>query len=95
MYPQLFWQITAPLSAAYLNARICPERPAPEEPDSDLPSISHDMIFTPSFRPEPPAMPLTPMPLLLTAAIVPATWVPCMSSCEKFSSPELLVKLNP
>ncbi len=26
--------------------------------------------------PEPPAMPFTPRPLLLTAAIVPATWVP-------------------
>ena len=93
VYPQLFWQITAPLSAAYLMARICPASPAPDDPDSDLPRISHDMIFTPSPLPEPPAMPQTPTPLLFTAAIVPATCVPCISSAEKSSSPVSLMKL--
>jgi len=66
--------IEAPLSAAYLNAlamtAVVPEPAA--VPDRAW----HDMIRTPSLLPEPPATPQTPMPLLLTAATVPAVCVP-------------------
>ena len=39
-------------------------------------NIWHDMMRTPSPLPVPPAIELTPLPLLLVAAMVPATWVP-------------------
>ena len=64
--------IEAPLSAAYLIARTEVEMVPPLPPEK----IWHDMSFTPSLLPVPPATPQTPLPLLFTAATVPATWVP-------------------
>ena len=57
------------------------------------PKVSQDIIRTPSPLPEPPAMPFTPIPLLFTAAMVPATCVPCMFSDENVRFPLLSVKL--
>ena len=43
-----------------------------------------DMMRQPSPLPVPPATPLTPIPLLFTAATVPATWVPWLTSPGSF-----------
>ena len=69
--PQLFWEMIAPLLQLHTIASapepcFCPSK------------IWQDIIFTPDsfFLAFPPAIPQTPRPLLLTAAMVPATWVP-------------------
>ena len=73
LYPQLHCKITAPLSAAYLIAWASAKRVTPLSPENNW----QDIIFTPELSvPSPPAIPDTPIPLLLTAAIVPATCVP-------------------
>ena len=90
--PKEHWAMLAPLSAAYRNAR------ATASLDVWLPThIWHDIIFTPSWFPVPPATLETPMPLLFTAATVPATWVPCPMSflSVQVISPLLVTKLNP
>ena len=38
--------------------------------------MAQERILTPPLPSRPPAMPLMPVSLLLTAAITPATWVP-------------------
>ena len=70
--PKLKLHIVAPMLSAYFMASIIPE----VEPDSSSPpSALSTMIFTVL----PPAIPATPLVLLL-ATMVPAIWVPCASS---------------
>ena len=87
--------MTAPLSAAYFIALTIPPSPEPEEPFSLAPRVWRVIILTPSLLPDPPAIPFTPMPLLLTAAMVPATWVPCERFEDVTIVPLLSTKLNP